>query len=155
METSSTGRRGNPNWTKGTSGNPLGRTPGSLDRWQRAQAEAAASGEFNPLDWGIALVRKDPVALAAMRTDADTVSDWMRLKALNIIAPYCFRRMPQAVEFDANFHVHVEREVLEQLTDAELAQAATLTERVAALRAQRSLSQEIPDPMVLLEPDHA
>jgi len=69
-----------------------------------------------------------------MGSNPALVTDDLRLRALAIVAPYLYRRMPQAVEVDAQVSVTVHQQVLEQLSDEELAVAHALVQKVEELK---------------------
>ena len=112
---------GNPNWRKGVSGNPLGKPKGALSKYHRFQV-AMRSSDLSPVEFLLAVMRRDADALAAIDVPIEEVTlDVRRACAIDLL-PFCHSRLPQAVNVNANGGIDEDalQVGLSMLSDAEL-----------------------------------
>ena len=135
VATTATGSRGNPNWKKGgPSPNPAGKPRGVFTRYQKFQARMTESG-LSPLEFLLAIVRRDPVALRAINVPIEEVTTELRRACAIDILPYCHQRLPQQVAMATMDMTPALHRALSLLPDEELQPLARLMDRARELEA--------------------
>jgi hypothetical protein len=135
-------------WAPGESGNPKGRPKGSLDKVQKfqIQAQAKADCQILPLDFLLALVRKDIAALTELGVPLDEVDVHLRKAAADSALAYVHRRQPQDVAmavFEADpQEVFAMSAALSMLSDEELEAATSALRRANEIKASMTYESE-------------
>jgi hypothetical protein len=125
---------GNPKWKKGgPSPNPSGKPRGVFTRYQKFQARMTESG-LSPLEFLLAIVRRDPVALRAINVPIEEVTTDLRRACAIDLLPYCHQRLPQQLAMAIDGHVTVMQQALSLLSDEELQPVIKVVERARELQ---------------------
>jgi PHD/YefM family antitoxin component YafN of YafNO toxin-antitoxin module len=118
----------------GKSANPAGRPKGIPDKLNRLQATAVANSGCTPLEFSIAVMRKDVDLLRAWRVPLKDVTLRVRQHAAEAAMPYVHKKQPVAVEIEgSNSVVFMSAETLMRLPNDELERLYATLATLAAL----------------------
>jgi len=120
--------KGNPNFYKGMpSPNPTGKPRGAIDYLTRAQVDAAVGDGPSPLDFMLAIMRRDEAKLKAWKVSLTYVTPNMRLRAAESAIQYTNRKQPMAIDGGPGKPISIlTPDVLSKLSDEELAKLAAV-----------------------------